>query len=231
MNKEENKTKIPCDLDHNGECLICDCWISDCAFQRYLNRDYKYESKEQLEHMFKDYVTKEDNTEPAIYGGGYTCEVCGQYQRTSALCHHINLIPKDITQGYICPVTKVQCDDECCVSAEDCHIEAGVGILSSEEIKETLEEAAIRLYPDNIIKLGHETSYNAALLKRKDFIDGGNWMKERMHTIEDFFNMIEEYREKELPNRNVPYHYEAEIDSGLKYLITFIKGKQPKDNK
>ena len=28
------------------------------------------------------------------------------------------------TQGYICPVTKVQCDDECCVSAEDCHIKS-----------------------------------------------------------------------------------------------------------
>jgi len=51
---------IPCDLDHNGECLVCDCWLSDCGYQRYLNRDYKYESKEQLEHMFKDYVTKED---------------------------------------------------------------------------------------------------------------------------------------------------------------------------
>lgn len=38
--------------------------------------------------------------------------------------------------------------------------------------KETFEEAAIRLYPDNIVKLGNETSYNAALLKRKDFIDG-----------------------------------------------------------
>ena len=25
-------------------------------------------------------------------------------------------------QGYICPVTKVRCDDECCVSAEQCHI-------------------------------------------------------------------------------------------------------------
>jgi hypothetical protein len=186
-----DKTKIPCDLDHNGECLVCDCWISDCAYQRYLKGDYKYESKEELEEMFKDYITKEDNAEPAIYGGGYTCSVCGQYQRTSAICNHINFIPKDITQGYICPVTKVQCDDECCVSAEDCHIKAGVGIISSGEIKETLEEAAIRLYPDNIIKLGYETSYNAALLKRKDFIDGGNWMKERRYSEEEVDTLLE----------------------------------------
>ncbi len=151
MDKEENKTKIPCDLDHNGECLVCDCWISDCAYQRYLKGDYKYESKEELEHMFKDYVTKEDNTEPVILGGGYTCSVCGQYQRTSALCHHINLIPKDMT--------------------------------------------------------------------------------DKKYTIEDFLDMIHEFEEKELPNRNQPYHYEAEIAAGLKHFELFIKGKQLKDKK
>jgi hypothetical protein len=48
---------------------------------------------------------------------------------------------------------------------------------------------------------------------------------DKKYSINDFFNMIEEYREKELPNRNVPYHYEAEINSGLKYLIMFIKEK------
>ena len=33
--------------------------------------------------------------EEVILGGGYTCSVCGQYQRTSALCHHDNnLIPE-----------------------------------------------------------------------------------------------------------------------------------------
>jgi hypothetical protein len=42
----------PCDFDHNGECLICDSWPSDCAYKRYLNRDYKWESKEELEKMF-----------------------------------------------------------------------------------------------------------------------------------------------------------------------------------
>jgi hypothetical protein len=35
----------------------------------------------------------------------------------------------DETEGYICPHTKKQCDDECCVSAEDCHIQAGIGII------------------------------------------------------------------------------------------------------
>jgi len=48
--------KKPCDFDHNGECLICDCWPLDCAYKRYLNGDYKWESKEELEKMFKDFV-------------------------------------------------------------------------------------------------------------------------------------------------------------------------------
>jgi hypothetical protein len=43
----------PCNFDHNGECLICDCWSTECAYQRYLNQDYKWETKEELENMFK----------------------------------------------------------------------------------------------------------------------------------------------------------------------------------
>jgi hypothetical protein len=45
--------KPPCNPDHNGECLICDCWLDNCAYGRYLNQDYTYETKEELEKMFK----------------------------------------------------------------------------------------------------------------------------------------------------------------------------------
>lgn len=48
---------LPCKPDHNGECLICDCWLSDCAWQRMWNGDFKYETLEQLLVMFKDYLT------------------------------------------------------------------------------------------------------------------------------------------------------------------------------
>jgi hypothetical protein len=34
--------------------------------------------------------------ENPILGGGYTCSVCGKYQRTSTLCNHSNLIPTNI---------------------------------------------------------------------------------------------------------------------------------------
>ena len=50
-----NQRMLFCDFDHNGECLICDCWPSNCAYKRYISGDYKYESKEELEKMFKDY--------------------------------------------------------------------------------------------------------------------------------------------------------------------------------
>lgn len=47
----------PCDFDHNGECFICDCWPSDCAWNRLvIYQDYKWESKEQLLKMFQDWI-------------------------------------------------------------------------------------------------------------------------------------------------------------------------------
>ena len=27
-----NIFELPCNPDHNGECLVCDCWLSDCEF-------------------------------------------------------------------------------------------------------------------------------------------------------------------------------------------------------
>jgi hypothetical protein len=44
---------LPCKFDHNGECLLCDCWPDSCAYKRYLNKDYTYETKEELEKMFE----------------------------------------------------------------------------------------------------------------------------------------------------------------------------------
>lgn len=51
---------VPCELDHNGECLICDCWITDCAYQRLQNEDWKWETKEELEDMFKDWLNTDE---------------------------------------------------------------------------------------------------------------------------------------------------------------------------
>lgn len=55
----EQIKQLPCYFDHNGDCLVCDCWSSECAWQRYLREDYRWESKEELEEMFKDNVSYE----------------------------------------------------------------------------------------------------------------------------------------------------------------------------
>jgi hypothetical protein len=65
-----------------------------------------------------------------------------------------------------------------------------------EPKQETIEEAAIRLYPDNIIKLGNETSYNAASLKRKDFINGANVQKEQdKQALQTAINLLKQTTE------------------------------------
>ena len=62
--------------------------------------------------------------------------------------------------------------------------------------KETIEDAAIRLYPDKIIKLGNETSYNAASLKRKDFINGANVQKEQdKQALQTAINLLKQTTE------------------------------------
>jgi len=49
----------PCQFDQNGECLICDCYYEDCAWDRLIDEDYKWEDKKQLEKMFAEHLKKE----------------------------------------------------------------------------------------------------------------------------------------------------------------------------
>jgi hypothetical protein len=69
----------------------------------------------------------------------------------------------------------------------------------------------------------YEKGANRDIAKRS-YISGYTKCQEDM--VNNFLSLIEEFKEKELPNRNVPYHYESEIASGLKYFEIFIKGKQ-----
>jgi hypothetical protein len=45
---------------------------------------------------------------------------------------------KESPGSYTCPVTKEQCDDECCTSPENCNIQAGIGISDCEPESESL---------------------------------------------------------------------------------------------
>jgi hypothetical protein len=42
-----NIFQLPCNPDHNGECLVCDCWLSDCPF----NKENKNENDKVIEIM------------------------------------------------------------------------------------------------------------------------------------------------------------------------------------
>jgi hypothetical protein len=56
----------PCKFDHNGECLICDCWSQDCAYIRLINQDYCWESKDELEKMFYPNLKIGDRLEDSL---------------------------------------------------------------------------------------------------------------------------------------------------------------------
>jgi predicted nucleotide-binding protein (sugar kinase/HSP70/actin superfamily) len=68
------------------------------------------------------------------------------------------------------------------------------------------------------------TTYTVAY--KKGYSQCQEDMADKKYSINDFLNMIKEYKDKELPNCNKPYHYEAEIASGLESLINYIKNKQ-----
>ncbi len=47
----------PCSFDHNGECLICDCWPKDCEWRNlWMGKG----NLEDLIHIFEKYLTEED---------------------------------------------------------------------------------------------------------------------------------------------------------------------------
>jgi hypothetical protein len=60
------KKKTLCDLDHNGECLICDCWISECAKRRLINEDYRYESKKELIELLAEFLNEDNFTKDEL---------------------------------------------------------------------------------------------------------------------------------------------------------------------
>jgi hypothetical protein len=65
-------------------------------------------------------------------------------------------------------------------------------IIPQEEPKqETLEEAAERLIPDNIIKISAKQSINASEITRYHFVQGAEWQAKRMYSEEDIRKAIE----------------------------------------
>lgn len=59
----------PCKPDHNGECLVCDAWPSDCAWTRLMNRDFKYQSEKELVELFYPYMSDEEKIKISLTMG------------------------------------------------------------------------------------------------------------------------------------------------------------------
>ena len=99
-------------------------------------------------------------------------------------------------EGYSCPHTKIQCDDECCVSAEDCHIISSLstGMVDCKEPKqETLEEAAERLYPTTIDSFT-DTGLDLSERERLIFIAGAKHQAQRMYSEEEMYSALQKLR-------------------------------------
>jgi hypothetical protein len=100
------------------------------------------------------------------------------------------IIPKEESkqEGYICPHTKIQCDDECCVSAEDCHITSSLasGIFNCDEPRqETLEEAA-----ENFANSKEWINGGASNWVQVSFKNGAKWQSKRMYSEEEVLSLI-----------------------------------------
>lgn len=55
---------------------------------------------------------------------------------------------QETSKGYICPKTQLQCDDECCVSAEQCHIQESEGLGLKSEM--TIEQSSVQWVIDKL---------------------------------------------------------------------------------
>lgn len=56
-----SKIELPCKLDHNGECLICDCWLSNCAWIRLQQKDFNLETEKELLLLLHKFIGKTSN--------------------------------------------------------------------------------------------------------------------------------------------------------------------------
>ena len=111
--------------------------------------------------------------------------------------------PKQETQGYVCPQTKMQCDDECCVNAKDCHIKASIGVLS-EPKQETLEEAKLRQLFKNRSNCYADADDVVQAMDENCFIETiKEWQQERMYSEEEVKQLINQYKEYFSIYRNI----------------------------
>ena len=145
-----------------------------------VRKDYKKIILTTDQDLIKDGVQKIDDEFLEWFVKNPSCgrvEVDGKFKNDFNQKYSIIISKEEPKQeGYICPHTKLQCDDECCVSAENCHIKISIGVLS-ELKQETLEGFAKKLV-DFTSKWQQERSYSEedmywAMNMAKGFTDSG----------------------------------------------------------
>jgi hypothetical protein len=60
---------------------------------------------------------------------------------------------QETSKGYICPKTQLQCDDECCVSAEKCHIQESEGLGLKSEM--TNKQSSVEFFWEKLEEKGN----------------------------------------------------------------------------
>lgn len=152
----------------------------DCVVPlKVVNYLEKYYKKPEL--LFSQ---TDEKGKPLTYWGGVDFTNSNTNNITS---NSTQIYQKEI-QGYICPITKIQCDDECCVSAENCHIVDTTEMIldDCEEVKnwdnfaeqKNLELLAEINYPMC------EWAEEQCLIRRLAFINGYKKAKETLYTEE-----------------------------------------------
>jgi hypothetical protein len=105
-------------------------------------------------------------------------------------CYKIT-IPQE---GYICPHTKIQCDDECCVSAEDCHITSSLasGTVDCEEPKQDSTKECKELEElEELAKNYANYSEQISKAVQEAVKFGAKWQAERMYSEEEVFSILD----------------------------------------
>lgn len=105
---------------------------------------------------------------------------------------------KELPSVYTCPVTKEQCDDECCVSPEHCNIQAGIDIGISNCEPETKSESAPASWEDAFEK---EAAINFAKWIAKDFMSiwvEDKWMWECINEQSELYTKYAYLTEEQL---------------------------------
>jgi hypothetical protein len=168
LNKKYTLSKEPLNWRNASHVYITsDEEIKEGDFYLYCNQVTKrFRKNPRAEHPYPNYQKIILTTDPELIADGVqaiddeflewlvknpSCEeVKIEDYGTLYNFRYLILIPQEEPkqEGYICPHTKIQCDDECCVSAKDCHITSSLasGMVDCDELKQEWQQE--RMYSE-----------------------------------------------------------------------------------